>query len=114
MTYYAVCTKCGHYEWSENRLSEHCPKCPYMRAVFEPDCTTPARIAALIQPGQPARLEHPICGRVDWLERAPGEGFMLVWAEGPEKGRPLSVDETVLFDDRWTVVEGEGPIGETP
>lgn len=66
-------------------------------------------LLALIRKDAPAELRHPEIGRVLWHDDASGVGWRLVFAGGPEAGMPLEADESVLFDDRWELVEGLPP-----
>ncbi len=60
------------------------------------------RVSDLVRPDYNSRLSHPVVGYVNWKPEYPGSpARILVWANGPEKGKPLVVDETVLFCDRW-------------
>ena len=46
-----------------------------------------------------AKLYHPVLGRVLWEEIGGlGSGFVLCFADGPEKGEPL-------WDDEWERAE---------
>ena len=64
------------------------------------------RVAAIVVEGVPAVLHHPIVGNVAWGEiGGPGSGYVLYFVEGPEANRPLTVDTTVLHDDRWELTQ---------
>lgn len=64
------------------------------------------RLHELLTDGTPANLYHPIVGRVRWAEgQWPGSGFVLSFAAGPEKGRPLLPDASVILDDRWEIYD---------
>jgi hypothetical protein len=66
------------------------------------------RIAELVTPDRDALLDHPVCGFVRWAPEFPGSGSrFLTWATGPERGRPLVVDDTVLFCDQWSRTNAE-------
>ena len=58
------------------------------------------RISEIITDKQECKLHHPIVGNVKW-KNCPIDGWVLIFAEGPEQGQVLMVDETVLLDDRW-------------
>lgn len=52
-----------------------------------------------------ARLFHPELGNVIWHDFGMGQGRQLYFGRGPEKNKPLVVDETVLFDETWLLIE---------
>lgn len=62
-----------------------------------------ARVIDLINPDENRLLRHPICGWVAWAATYPGSSRCLSWVIGPDKGKWLIVDDTVLFDERWSV-----------
>jgi hypothetical protein len=64
-----------------------------------------ARVHELIQPHQDTLLRHPIVGTVVWREPSPGVGRILVFAEGPERNKPLVVDDAVLWSNDWRLLE---------
>lgn len=62
------------------------------------------RVNQLVNPDKDALLHHPTCGFVRWKGEYEGcDDRSLVWAKGREKDRPLVVDSTVLFCDKWEI-----------
>ena len=62
------------------------------------------RVIDIIKPNEKCRLHHPIIGNVEWRGH-PIDGWMLVFAEGPEKGEPLLAADSVLLSDNWEKVD---------
>ena len=66
------------------------------------------KLTELIIKGVPAHLRHPVLGEVLWAEVWPAQGYALYWAKGREKHEPLVVDSTVLFCDKWELLDENG------
>jgi hypothetical protein len=62
------------------------------------------RVCDIIKPNEKCFLHHPIVGNVEWRGH-PIDGWMLVFAEGPEKGDALFADDSVLLSDCWEKVD---------
>lgn len=61
-------------------------------------------VADLVKVGENCLIHHPICGWVAWMEEEyVGGSQCLQWVIGRDTGRPLVVDESILFDDEWTM-----------
>ena len=46
-------------------------------------------------------LRHPVVGDVNWCYSDNAGCYCLVWDHGPEAGKPLIADDSVVIDSNW-------------